>query len=274
MTAPTADTLSPPPIERNPPTPPKYGDEYTDVPAMFEVLLTLPAESHDYRAQRDRIAERCLPMADHVARHFSGRGESVEDLVQVARLGLLNAIDRYDAAKGASFVAFAVPTMMGEVRRYFRDHGWTMHVPRRIRDLHVQISRARTRMTQQLGRAPTAGELAAELDVEHQLVVECLVAGDAYQLKSIDAPIGTDDSRPRMIADTMGQIDVALDRVLDRAAVSPMLAALPDLERHVLHMRFFESMTQSQIAARIGTSQMQVSRILSRTLAKLRDGME
>lgn len=256
-----------------PTQPTRYGDEYHDVPAMFEVLHRMPAESHDYCAQRTRIVERCLPMADHVARHFSGRGESVEDLVQVARLGLLNAIDRYDATKGVSFVAFAVPTMMGEVRRYFRDHGWTMHVPRRIRDLHVQISRARTRMAQQLGRAPTASELAADLDVEHHLVVECLVAGDAYQLRSIDAPIGTNDSGTRMVADTVGQLDPALDRVIDRTAVSPLLAALPDLERRVLHMRFFESMTQSQIAARIGTSQMQVSRILSRTLATLRDGM-
>lgn len=260
--------------EAPPVSPPRYGDEYEDVPAMFDALRKMPAESHEFNAQRARIARRCLPMADHVARHFSGRGEAVEDLVQVARLGLLNAIDRYDAAKGASFVAFAIPTMMGEVRRHFRDHGWTMHVPRRIRDLHVQISRARTRMTQQLGRAPTAGELAVELGVEHHLVVECLVAGDAYQLRSIDAPVGSDDSNPRMIADTVGQADAALDRVLDRAAVSPLLAALPDLERNVLHMRFFESMTQSQIAARIGTSQMQVSRILSRTLAKLRDGME
>lgn len=255
-------------------TPPRYGDEYEDVPAMFVAMKRLPAESHEYARARERIVRRCLPMADHVARHFNNRGEALEDLTQVARLGLVNAVDRFDAEKGSNFVAFAVPTMMGEVRRYFRDHGWTMHVPRRIRDLHVQISRARTYLTQELGRAPTAGELAATLEIEHQLVVECLVAADAYQLRSIDAPVESGDNRPRMVADTMGHTDDGIDKVLDRTAVRPLLEALPELERQVLYMRFFESKTQSQIAAAIGTSQMQVSRILSRTLAKLREDLE
>lgn len=255
-------------------TPTRYGDEYEDVPAMFVSMRKLPAESHEYRRARDRIAARCLPMADHVARHFNNRGESLEDLTQVARLGLINAIDRYDAEKGTNFVAFAIPTMMGEVRRYFRDHGWTMHVPRRIRDLHVQIGRARVYLTQDLGRAPTAGELATSLGVEHEVVVECLVAADAYQLKSIDAPVESGDQSPRMVADTVGHTDDGIDRVLDRTAVRPLLEALPEMERTVLYLRFFESKTQSQIAAQIGTSQMQVSRILSRTLDKLREELE
>jgi RNA polymerase sigma-B factor len=254
--------------------PPRYGDEYEDVPTMFVSMRRLPAESHEYRTARDGIVARCLPMADHVARHFNNRGEALEDLTQVARLGLINAVDRYDAEKGSNFVAFAIPTMMGEVRRYFRDHGWTMHVPRRIRDLHVQISRARTYLTQELGRAPTAGELADNLGVAHEQVVECLVAADAYQLRSIDAPVESDDERPRMVADTFGQVDDGIEKVLDRTAVKPLLEALPDVERQVLYMRFFESKTQSQIATHIGTSQMQVSRILSRTLAQLREELE
>lgn len=254
--------------------PPRYGDEYEDVPAMFVAMREFPAESHEYARARERIVARCLPMADHVARHFNNRGEALEDLTQVARLGLVNAVDRYNAEKGTNFVAFAIPTMMGEVRRYFRDHGWTMHVPRRIRDLHVQISRARTYLTQELGRAPTAGELAVELGVDHEQVVECLVASDAYQLRSIDAPVESDDQSPRMVADTVGQTDDQIDMVLDRTAVKPLLEALPDVERQVLYMRFFESKTQSQIAAHIGTSQMQVSRILSRTLARLREELE
>jgi RNA polymerase sigma-B factor len=262
----------PPPTEQQPAG--RYGDDYADVTAMFAYLAQLPAESHQYRSQRERIIRRCLPMADHVARHFDRRGEALEDLTQVARLGLLNAVDRYDATKGANFVAFAVPTMMGEVRRYFRDHAWTMHVPRRIRDLHVQINKARTQLTQEVGRAPTAAELAATLGVDHDSVVECLIASDAYQLRSIDAPTGSDESQPQYVADTLGAIDEGIDRVVDRAAVRPMLENLPELERQVLHMRFFESLTQSQIAKRIGTSQMQVSRILSRTLAALRDELE
>lgn len=260
--------------DARPTPPPRYGDEYEDVPAMFVAMRKLPAESHQHRVARDRIAARCLPMADHVARHFNNRGEALEDLTQVARVGLLNAINRYDADKGSNFVAFAIPTMMGEVRRHFRDHGWTMHVPRRIRDLHVQISRARTYLTQELDRAPTAGELAASLGVDHEQIVECLVAADAYQLRSIDAPVESDDQRPRMVADTFGQVDDGIERVLDRTAVRPLLEALPEVERQVLYLRFFESKTQSQIAAQIGTSQMQVSRILSRTLAKLREELE
>ena len=265
-------TIDPVAPDRSPPS--RYGDDYSDVSAMFTELSAVPAESHEYRNQRERIVRRCLPMADHVARHFDRRGEALEDLTQVARLGLLNAVDRYDPSKGSNFVAFAVPTMMGEVRRYFRDHAWTMHVPRRIRDLHVQINKARTQLTQEVGRAPTAAELASTLGVDRESVVECLIASDAYQLRSIDAPVGSDESQPQYVADTLGGTDEGIDRVVDREAVRPLLEKLPDLERDVLHMRFFESLTQSQIAKRIGTSQMQVSRILSRTLATLRDELD
>lgn len=244
-----------------------FDDHYEDLFEMFRVLEELPLGSAARSHQRECIITRCLSLADHVAAHFSRRGESNEDLVQVARVGLVSAVDRFDLSKGADFMAFAVPTMMGEVRRHFRDHGWSMHVPRAMRDLHVQLGRATADLFQTLGRAPTATELAEVLGVERQAVVECLVAGDAYQLKSLDAPIGDGDAR---IADTVGNLDGELEAVTDRETVSALLATLSARERGIVRMRFFESMTQSQIAAKIGVSQMQVSRILSSTMEKLR----
>jgi RNA polymerase sigma-B factor len=250
-------------------------DAYDDVIEMFLALNKMPAESHEYRRQRDRIVTRCLPLADHVARHFARRGEGLDDLTQVARLGLMNAINRFDPAKGPSFIGFAIPTMMGEVRRYFRDYSWDMRVPRRLRELHVQISRTTADLVQELGRAPTASELSQVLEVPHEAIVECLVAGDAYQLDSLDAPLSPDSAgRTRLVADAVGGVDPQIDHITNREAVRALVAALPRRERAVLHMRFFESMTQSQIAERIGVSQMQVSRILANTLQCLRDGLE
>ena len=248
----------------------KHTDEYADVVEMFHVLVTLPAESHEYGRQRERIITRCLPLADHVARHYDRRGENIEDLTQVARLGLINAVNRFDPDKSASFLAFAVPTMMGEVRRYFRDHGWSMHVPRRLRDRHGQITKATAHLTQTLGRAPTAGELSELLDLDREEVVESLVAAASYNVHSIDAPVATGDGKPQMLADTIGDVDPEYDHITDMASVRPLLAALPERERTVLYLRFFGAMTQSQIAERIGVSQMHVSRILERTLTKLR----
>lgn len=250
-------------------------DSYDDVIEMFVALRQMPAESHEYQRQRERIVARCLPLADHVASHFGRRGEGLDDLTQVARLGLMNAINRFDPEKGPSFIGFAVPTMMGEVRRYFRDYSWGMRVPRRLRELHVQISRTTGDLAQKLGRAPTAGELAQVLEVPHEEIVECLVAGDAYRLESLDAPIGADGSgKPRLVADAVGGVDPQIDHITNREAVRALVSALPRREREVLHMRFFESMTQSQIAERIGVSQMQVSRILANTLRCLRDQLE
>ncbi|MFZ1179758.1 MAG: SigB/SigF/SigG family RNA polymerase sigma factor [Mycobacterium sp.] len=250
-------------------------DSYDDVVEMFAVLRQMPGESHEYRRQRERIVARCLPLADHVASHFARRGEGIDDLIQVARLGLMNAINRFDPDKGPSFIGFAVPTMMGEVRRYFRDYSWAMRVPRRLRELHVQISRTTSDLAQKLGRAPTAGELSQVLEVPHEEIVECLVAGDAYRLDSLDAPRGADSSgTPRLVADAVGSIDPQIEHITNREALRVLVGALPRREREILRMRFFESMTQSQIAERIGVSQMQVSRILANTLRCLRDQLE
>ncbi len=231
-------------------------------------------DSPEFRKQRDRIVERCLPLADHIARRFDGRGEARDDLVQVARVGLVNAVIRYDVDTGSDFVSFAVPTIMGEVRRHFRDNSWSVKVPRRLKELHLRLGAATSELSQRLGRAPTASELAAEL-------------GDGprrggrgpgrrqFLQHAVDRQRGRRQTRMRpAIVDTLGDVDLSLDQIENREALRPLLAALPERERTVLLLRFFESLTQTQIAERVGISQMHVSRLLAKSLARLRDQLQ
>ena len=249
-------------------------NEYADVPEMFRELASVAPDSMEFQRQRDKIVERCLPLADHIARRFEGRGEPRDDLVQVARVGLVNAVVRFDVEAGSDFVSFAVPTIMGEVRRHFRDNSWSVKVPRRLKELHLRLGTATAELSQRLGRAPTATELAAELGMERDEVVEGLVAGSSYNTLSIDTGGGSDDDDARAIADTLGDVDAGMDRIEDREALRPLLEALPERERMVLVLRFFESMTQTQIAERVGISQMHVSRLLAKSLARLRDQLQ
>lgn len=249
-------------------------NEYADVPDMFRELASVDPDSMEFQRQRDKIVERCLPLADHIARRFEGRGEPRDDLVQVARVGLVNAVVRFDVETGSDFVSFAVPTIMGEVRRHFRDNSWSVKVPRRLKELHLRLGAATADLSQRLGRAPTATELAAELGMEREEVVEGLVAGSSYNTLSIDTGGGSDDDDARAIADTLGDVDAGLDRIEDREALRPLLEALPERERMVLVLRFFESMTQTQIAERVGISQMHVSRLLAKSLTRLRDQLQ
>ena len=245
--------------------------DYADVMEMFRHLQTLDAQSPEFRRQRDAIIERCLPLANNIARRFGGRGEAHEDLVQVARLGLVNAVKRFDVSTGSGFLSFAVPTIMGEVRRHFRDHGWTVRVPRRLKELSMQLTAARAELSQQLNRAPTASELAVHIGADREEVVEALIAANAYTTKSTDEPsFRGDDDDDDSLSGTMGGVDANLDKVLDVETLRPLLAALPDRERTIVLLRFFENMTQTQIAERLGLSQMHVSRLLARTLTTLR----
>lgn len=239
---------------------------------MFRELAKYDVDSPDFRERRDRIVQRCLPLADHIARRFDGRGEARDDLVQVARLGLVNAVIRYDVDTGSDFVSFAVPTIMGEVRRYFRDNSWSVKVPRRLKELHLRLGAATSELSQRLGRAPTASELAAELQMNRDEVIEGLVAGSSYTTLSIDSGGGGEDAPA--IADTLGGVDVSLDQIENREALRPLLAALPERDRTVLMLRFFEGLTQTQIAERVGVSQMHVSRLLAKSLARLRDQLQ
>lgn len=244
--------------------------DYADVTVMVRHLSTLDEQSSAYRRSRDAVVERCLPLAENIARRFRNRGEPFEDLVQVARIGLLQAVDRFDADAGSEFLAFAVPTMMGEIRRHFRDHGWSVKVPRRFKDLSSQLARARAELSQQLNRTPTASEIASHLELDRQEVVEAIIALSGYSTSSLDAPVPSDGDDGRTASHTFGGADANLDKVLDVETVRPLIAALAQRDRTVLKLRFFEHMTQTQIAERLGISQMHVSRLLARALAELR----
>jgi len=195
--------------------------------------------------------------------------------VDDVKSGHAHAVARFDVETGSDFVSFAVPTIMGEVRRHFRDNSWSVKVPRRLKELHLRLGTATADLSQRLGRAPTASELAQELDMDRTEVVEGLVAGSSYNTLSIDSggSSGGDDEA-RAIADTLGDVDTGLERIENREALRPLLDALPERERTVLVLRFFESMTQTQIAERVGISQMHVSRLLAKSLSRLRDELE
>lgn len=251
----------------------RRADDYHDVMVMFAEIAALDPVDPQWTKARDRLVTRCLPLAEHIARRFDGRGEAHEDLVQVARLGLVNAVNRFDVTRGSDFVSFAVPTIMGEVRRYFRDTGWAVKVPRRMKELHLSLSKAIGDLSQRLGRSPTVKELSVALDLDPDEVTQGLAAGNAYQTVSVDTTVGS-QSEELPLLETLGDYDAALENVENHEALRPLLAALPERERTVVLYRFFGNLTQTQIADRLGISQMHVSRLLARTLAQMREGLE
>lgn len=246
-------------------------DDYADVVANFVILRTLPVGSRAHAGVRERIVARCLPLAEHIARRYDRRGESYEDLLQVARVGLMNVVNRFDPDLG-EFLGFAVPTIMGEVKRHFRDRGWSVSVPRRLKDVYPQIAPAVGELTQRLGRSPTASEIAAAIDVDREVVVEAMTAGAAFRAGSIDVPLRRGEGGDT-VADRLVVEDRRLGLVEDRHALRVNFAQLTERERSIITMRFFEGMTQNQIASRIGVSQVHVSRLLAQALETLRNGM-
>lgn len=243
--------------------------DYGDVPAMIRDLKLLEPSSADYRRLHESIIQRTLPLAYHTARRFRGRGQAHDDLVQVASVGLLNAVNRFDPDSGSDFLAFAVPTIMGEVRRHFRDYGWAVKVPRRLKDLNQQLAKARSELSQTIGRAPTASEIAAHLGVDREEIVQATIAGANYSTMSTDAAVGP-NGEFLTLRETLGQSDPRLDQIVDVETIRPLIEKLPAREQAVLKMRFFDELTQTQIAERIGYSQMHVSRLLASALKTLR----
>jgi RNA polymerase sigma-B factor len=233
-------------------------------------MARLP-EGHRRRSRlRDRLIVEHLPLARHIARRFAPRGRHLQDLEQVAALGLINAVDRFDPDRGCEFLAFAVPTITGEVLRWFRDRTWSMRVPRRLKELDTSISIAVGRLSQELGRAPRPSEIAARLDITVSEVLEGLEVHNAYHCLSLDEPLDMEASDGSLRATTLGELDPGVALVEDREALGPLLDALAEREQRIVLMRFFGNMTQTQIAQELGISQMQVSRLLTAILKGLR----
>jgi len=222
------------------------------------------------RAARERLVEAHIGLAAGLARRFEGRGEPVDDLIQVASLGLLKAIERFDVDRGFEFSTFAVPTILGELKRHFRDSGWAMRVPRRVQELRLATTTAIADLTQELGRSPSIPEIARRVGGSTEEVIEALDAGQAYRGDSLDAPQSAVDEEGGSLAARIGAIDPALDRLEDDHEMRRLLDKLPDRQRAIVVMRFFGGLTQAEIAERIGVSQMHVSRLLARSLDELR----
>ncbi|GHH01545.1 RNA polymerase sigma factor SigF [Streptomyces rubradiris] len=244
-------------------------DDAPDTGAAFERLALLP-DCPERRALRDDLVRLWLPMAERIAVRFRGRGEALEDLYQVAALGLVKAVDHYDPARGRAFEAYAVPTITGEIKRHFRDHMWTLHVPRRVQDLRNRVRAAVKDLTQtSTGRAPTVAEIAAYARLSEDEVRTGMEALECFSALSLDAEVSGTDGYA--LGDSLGGPDPGYDLVVDRAAVRPCLQALPERERTILYLRFFQGMTQSCIASELGISQMHVSRLLSGCFDRLRE---
>ncbi|MGW7074310.1 RNA polymerase sigma factor SigF [Streptomyces sp. NPDC054871] len=245
-------------------------DDAPDTAAAFRRLTEMP-HGPERDALRQELVKAWLPMAERLAGRFRNRGEALDDLRQVAALGLVKAVDRYDPERGSAFESYAVPTVTGEIKRHFRDHMWTLHVPRRVQDLRNRVRFARQDLAQTVpGRAPTLAEIAEKAQLSEEDAAAGLEALDSFTALSLDAELpGSEDGYA--LRDALGAADPALDVVIDREAVKPRIAALPERERDILYMRFFGDMTQSRIAEQLGISQMHVSRLISRCCDRLRE---
>ncbi len=221
---------------------------------------------------REALVHLHLPLVEHCARRFRNRGEPFDDLVQVGTIGLIKSVDRFDVGREVEFSTYATPTIIGEIKRYFRDKGWAIRVPRRLQELRMTITKATADLSQDLGRSPTPREIAEHIGREVEEVLEGLESANAYSTVSLDAGDGDPDS-PASLLENLGADDEALAHVEVRESIKPLIELLPQRERRILLLRFFKGMTQSQIAAEIGVSQMHVSRLLNRTLEQLRTEM-
>ena len=239
---------------------------------LFERLATLPEDDQERLRIRGELVELHLPLVEYLARRFRNRGEWLDDLTQVATIGLIKSIDRFDLARGVEFSTYATPTIVGEIKRHFRDKGWAVRVPRRLQELKLALTKAIGDLAQRQGRAPTVAEIAAHLQMTEEEVLEGLESANAYSTVSLDAPDSGDDDAPA-VAESLGMLDDALEGVEYRESLKPLLEQLPPREKRILLLRFFGNMTQSQIASELGISQMHVSRLLARTLTQLRAGL-
>ena len=240
---------------------------------LFAVLRDGDHSDAARAAARHDLVHLHLSLVEHCARRFRNRGEPFEDLVQVGTIGLIKAVDRFETDRGVEFSTYATPTVIGEIKRHFRDKGWAIRVPRRLQELRMQIGSATGELTQKLGRSPTPRELAEVIGCTVEEIMEGIESSHAYATLSLDASDDSDDGPPAMLT-TLGVEDANIEHVEVRESIKPLLDGLGEREKRILLLRFFKNMTQSQIAEEIGVSQMHVSRLLTRILAQLRTSLE
>ncbi|MFG2989246.1 SigB/SigF/SigG family RNA polymerase sigma factor [Streptomyces sp. NPDC048257] len=250
---------------------------------FFERLRAVEEGTREYQYARNTLIEMNLSLVQFAARRFRARvlggGLDMDDVIQVGTIGLIKAIDRYDPERGVEFSTLAVPYVIGEIKRYFRDTTWAVHVPRRLQELRTELAKAQEALTDVLGRAPTVKEVAQHLELTEEQVIDGLVAANGYTSGSLDTAGSEGDEpsttsrAPRPLADRLGDVDPAMELFEDFHTLAPLLEQLGERDRVILRMRFGEEKTQAEIGAELGISQMQVSRLLSRTLARLRAGM-
>ncbi|GGT23117.1 RNA polymerase sigma factor [Streptomyces kurssanovii] len=239
---------------------------------LFARLASLEEGTHEYAYVRNTLVELNLALVKFAASRFRTRSEPMEDIIQVGTIGLIKAIDRFELSRGVEFPTFAMPTIIGEIKRFFRDTSWSVRVPRRLQELRLDLAKAGDELSQQLDRAPTVDELAQRLDIGRDEVVEGMAASNAYTASSLDAQPEEDDSEGAL-AHRIGYEDHGLEGIEYVESLKPMIASLPPRDRQILSLRFVANMTQSEIGEELGISQMHVSRLLSRTLRRLRKGL-
>ncbi|MDF4251050.1 RNA polymerase sigma factor SigF [Streptomyces sp. WMMB303] len=239
---------------------------------LFERLENLDEGTHEYAYVRNTLVELNLALVKFAASRFRSRSEPMEDIVQVGTIGLIKAIDRFELNRGVEFPTFAMPTIVGEIKRFFRDTSWSVRVPRRLQELRLDLAKAGDELAQKLDRAPTAEELAKRLNISSEEVIEGMAASNAYTASSLDAQPEEDDTEGAL-ADRIGYEDHGLEGIEYVESLKPLIAELPPRDRRILSLRFVANMTQSEIGEELGISQMHVSRLLSRTLSKLRKGL-
>ncbi|MFJ8200755.1 RNA polymerase sigma factor SigF [Streptomyces sp. NPDC096152] len=241
---------------------------------FFDRLATLEEGTPEHQYARNTLIEMNMSLVRYAAGRFRSRGpQEMEDIVQVGMIGLIKAIDRFELAREVEFTSFAVPYIVGEIKRFFRDTSWAVHVPRRLQEARVELAKATEELSSRLGRKPTTKELAELMNLPEQEVVNAMVASNGYTSSSLDAAVGGSEDGESVLADFIGAEDTDLELVEDLHSLAPLLAGLEERDRRIIHLRFVEELTQAQIGEQLGISQMHVSRLLQRVLTRLRQGM-
>ncbi|MFE5593591.1 RNA polymerase sigma factor SigF [Streptomyces sp. NPDC056549] len=241
---------------------------------FFKELTVLEEGTHEYQYARNTLIEMNMSLVRYAAGRFRHRADEMEDIVQVGMIGLIKAIDRFELSREVEFTTFAVPYIVGEIKRFFRDTSWAVHVPRRLQEARVELAKATEELSTRLGRTPTVMELAELMSLTEEEVTEARLASNGYNSSSLDAALsGENEDGDASLADFIGSEDPAMELVEDFHALAPLIAELDERDRRIIHLRFVEELTQAQIGDRLGCSQMHVSRLLSRTVKRLREGL-